>query len=203
MRPTFTLTYGLGYMLEMPPYAITGNDQQLVDVTGNPISIGDYLAERERAALDGQVYRSHSLGLRLPGTLGGLEVCLSVLTTAALARVVAAAWNPKFGDGILGKVFGHDDTVIRGGYSRIFGRLNGINQVGMPYRGVGVGQAIACIGASRIGQCLGPGGADPTTAFRIGADGMSAPMPALTQTLPQPVFPGVGSNRCGRRRQSD
>ena len=35
---------------------------------------------------------------------------------------------------------------------------------------------------------------DPTTAFRIGTDGMSAPLPRSRQTLAQPFFPGVGGN---------
>jgi len=53
---------------------------------------------------------------------------------------------------------------------------------------------VSCIGASRTGQCLGSAGVDPTTAFRIGTDGLSAPLPAVSQTLPQPFFPGVGGN---------
>ena len=34
----------------------------------------------------------------------------------------------------------------------------------------------------------------PTTAFRIGVDGLTAPLPAATPTLPQPYFPGVTQN---------
>jgi hypothetical protein len=41
---------------------------------------------------------------------------------------------------------------------------------------------------------LGNGGVDPTSAFRIGADGLTAPLPQVSQTLPQPYFPGVGGN---------
>src|SRR5262249_13022928 len=55
-------------------------------------------------------------------------------------------------------------------------------------------QPVSCIGASRTGQCLGNGGVDPTTAFRIGADGMTAPLPSISQTLAQPYFSGVGGN---------
>src|ERR1019366_4486432 len=58
----------------------------------------------------------------------------------------------------------------------------------------GLGQAVSCIGASKTGQCLGNGGVDPTTAFRIGTDGMSAPLPSVSQTLSQPYIPGVGGN---------
>ena len=77
---------------------------------------------------------------------------------------------------------------------RIFGRINGINIVQVPLQGTGIGQAVACIGASSSGQCLGSSGVDPTTAFRIGTDGMSAPLPAVDQVLAQPYFPGIGGN---------
>ena len=46
-------------------------------------------------------------------------------------------------------------------------------------------------GASSSGQCLGAGNVDPTNAFRIGADGLSAPLPVPSQTLAQPYYPGV------------
>jgi hypothetical protein len=35
---------------------------------------------------------------------------------------------------------------------------------------------------------------DPTTAFRIGSDGLSAPLPTVSQTLPQPYIPGFNGN---------
>src|SRR5437773_10479607 len=72
--------------------------------------------------------------------------------------------------------------------------MNGINLVQVPLQGTGIGQPVSCIGASRTGQCLGSAGVDPTTAFRIGIDGLTAPLPAVSQTLPQPFFPGVGGN---------
>jgi hypothetical protein len=84
MKPTFTLTYGMSYQIEMPPYEINGKQVQLVDQSGNAI--------RPRAAI---------------------------------------AWNPSADSGILGKLIGHGKTVIRGGYSRIYGRLNG-NLRGFP-----------------------------------------------------------------------
>jgi hypothetical protein len=112
----------------------------------------------------------------------------------------AAAWSPKFDGGILGKILGHNQTVIRGGYNRIYGRLNGVDLVLVPLLGTGLGQAVSCIGAvnaaNAIGgnQCLGTGGSTPTSAFRIGSDGMTAPLPTVSQTLPQPYFPGIGGN---------
>ncbi len=54
-------------------------------------------------------------------------------------------WNPHFdGDCISGKLFGHDGTVIRGGYARAYGRTNGVDQVLVPLLGVGLEQPVAC-----------------------------------------------------------
>src|SRR5581483_1490673 len=64
----------------------------------------------------------------------------------------------------------------------------------IPLLGVGLGQPVSCIGASSSGQCLGSGGVTPTTAFRIGTDGLTAPIPTPTSTLPQPSFPGTNGS---------
>ena len=104
------------------------------------------------------------------------------------------AWNPRFSDGVLGKVFGNGKTVLRGGYGRIFGRLNGVNLVLAPLLGPGLLQGVTCPGASANGQCLGSGNVDPSNAFRIGTDGLSAPLPPVSPTLPQPFYSGVGTN---------
>src|SRR5471030_2925804 len=111
-----------------------------------------------------------------------------------LSPRVSVAWNPKFSNGILGKVFGDGKTVIRGGYGQIYSRLNGVGLVLLPLLGVGLGQPVSCIGASSSGQCLGTGGVTPATAFRIGTDGLTAPVPPPSQTLPQPVFPGTNGD---------
>src|SRR3989441_6622388 len=44
------------------------------------------------------------------------------------------------------------------------------------------------------GQCLASGSVDVSSVFRIGPDGLTAPLPAATQTLPQPFLPGVLQN---------
>ena len=87
-------------------------------------------------------------------------------------------------------MLGDGKTVIRAGYGQIYSRLNGVGLVLLPLLGVGLGQPVACVGASSSGQCLGTGGVTPATAFRIGTDGLTAPVPAPSQTLPQPYFPG-------------
>jgi hypothetical protein len=203
MKPTFTLTYGLAYTLEMPPYELNGKQVGLTDQSGTPIVLTDFLAEKQKAALAGQVYdptvgfatiRNMSPSLKYPFDpfYGGLS------------PRIAAAWNPSFDSGLLGSVFGHGKTVIRGGYSRIYGRLNGVGLVLVPLLGTGLLQPVSCIGASATGQCLGNGGVDPITAFRIGADGLTAPLPTASPTLPQPYLPGVnGSAAAGDGSELD
>jgi hypothetical protein len=193
VRPKFTLSYGLNYMLEMPPYEISGKQVITVDDTGEPLHVPTYLAQKQAAALQGQVYNPQ-IGMALVrNAAGGLKYPYNTFY-GGLAPRIAAAWNPSFASGILGKIFGNGDTVIRGGYSRIYGRLNGVKLIMSLVNNPGVGQPINCLGASISGQCLGTNGTDPLTTFRIGTDGMTAPMPTLTTVLPQPYFPGVGAN---------
>jgi hypothetical protein len=193
IRPTFTLSYGFGYQVEMPPYELNGKQIALTDASGNAINLTGYLAARRAAALQGQVYNP-TLGFSAVRNVPQLGKYPYEPFYGGLSPRVAAAWNPNPDGGILGKVFGHGRTVLRGGYGRIFGRLNGADLVLWPLLGTGLGQAVSCIGASMAGQCLGNGGVDPTTAFRIGADGLAAPLPTVSQTLIQPYLPGIGGN---------
>ncbi|MGO9260823.1 MAG: carboxypeptidase-like regulatory domain-containing protein [Bryobacteraceae bacterium] len=43
-RPTFTVTYGLGWNLEMPPYELHGSQVELTDGSGNPIDTNSFIA---------------------------------------------------------------------------------------------------------------------------------------------------------------
>jgi hypothetical protein len=52
-KPSLTVTYGLGWNLEMPPYEIHGSQVELVDSSGNPIDTNGFIADREKAALAG------------------------------------------------------------------------------------------------------------------------------------------------------
>ena len=193
MKPTFTLTYGLGYLLEMPPYELNGKQVSLVDGNGNPIVASDYVAQRQRAALSGQVYQP-TIGFATVRNVGaGLKYPFNPYYGGFSPRV-SAAWSPKFGDGLLGKVFGNGKTVIRGGYGRIYGRLNGVALLLVPLLAPGPLQAVSCGGATMTGQCLGANNVDPTNVFRIGTDGLVAPFPTVSTNFPQPFNPAVGGN---------
>ena len=189
-KRNFTLTYGLGYQIEMPPTEAEGKQVLLLDqATGKQIDAAGYLNAKKAAALQGQVYNPN-MGF---ATINNAPLKPSYPYDpfyGGLSPRIAAAWNPSYSDGLLGKVFGSSRTVVRGGYSRVFGRLNGVAQVLNPLLGAGIAQPVSCIGASRTGQCLGSSSVDATSAFRIGADGLTAPLPSVGATLPQPYYPG-------------
>ena len=192
-RPSFTVTYGLGWNLEMPPYELSGQQVALVDSNNVPIVSADYIAQRKLAAAQGQVYNP-TIAYSLVHNVGtGLKYPYNPFY-AEFAPRASMAWNPHFSDGILGKILGNGKTVVRGGYGRIYGRLNGVDLVLVPLLGPGLLQGVTCQNPLSNGSCAGSGVADPTSAFRIGNDGLKAPLAAATPTLSQPFYPGVGSN---------
>ena len=70
MKPTFTLTYGLGWTLEMPPVEAQGKQITLVDINDKPIDTKAYLDARKAAALQGQVFNPE-VGFVLNGNVAG------------------------------------------------------------------------------------------------------------------------------------
>ncbi len=188
MKPSFTLTYGLGWTLEMPPVEINGKQIELVDQAGQQLSLNAYINSRKAAALQGQVYNPQ-VGFALVGNTGGGQKYPYNPFYGSFSPRVAAAWNPNISDGFLGKVFGGNKTVVRGGYSRVYGRLNGVDLVLVPLLGTGLIQAVQCRQNNMNGTCTGP--VSVANAFRVGTDGNNAPIPAASPTLPQPTFPGI------------
>jgi hypothetical protein len=64
----------------------------------------------------------------------------------------------------------------------------------VPLLGPGLLQGVVCQNPISNGTCAGTGVATPATAYRVGVDGLVAPLPAASPTLPQPFYPGVGTN---------
>jgi hypothetical protein len=200
IKPTLSLTYGLSYTLEMPPFEQGGKQVMLVDQGDNPIVFQDYMSQRKAAALKGQVYNP-VIGFATVKNVGQGRKYPYDPFYGGMSPRLSMAWNPHFNDGWMKSIFGDGNTVIRGGYSRIYGRLNGVDLVLVPLLGTGLMQGVACVGAVNAAgavngnQCLGSGGATAATAFRIGTDGLVAPLGgAPSATLPQPFFPGVGGS---------
>jgi hypothetical protein len=192
LKPSFTVSYGLGWTLEMPPTEEAGKQVVLVDDANNPIGTESYLAQRKNAAMQGGVYNP-VLGFALVGNVGkGLKYPYNPFYGSFSPRV-AAAWNPHFnGDSVFARLFRTKATVIRGGYGHQYGRLNGADLVAAPLLGVGLIQAVQCRQVFASGVC-GPNNPTASTAFRVGVDGTTAPLPAASPTLPQPAYPGINS----------
>jgi len=201
LKPTLTLTYGLGWTLEMPPVEATGKQVELVDDADEQIDTEAYLFQREKAALQGQVYNPE-VGFALVGNTGNHQKYPYDPFYGSFSPRIAVAWNPRFDSGMMNKLFGESSTVLRGGYSRIYGRLNGVDLVLAPLLGTGLIQPVECTIVLSTG--CGGGADNALTAFRLGPtgssssglggwDGLVAPLPAPTETLPQPVFPGINN----------
>ncbi|MGH9395010.1 MAG: carboxypeptidase regulatory-like domain-containing protein, partial [Terriglobales bacterium] len=197
--PSLTLSYGTGYTVEMPPNEAQGKQVELVDSAGNLVSTSDYLAATQRAALSGQNFNP-TLGFATVANVGGGLKYPYRPFYGGLSPRISAAWNPNISGGFLGAIFGGNKSVVRGGWSRIYGRLNGVDLVLVPLLGTGLGQPIACAMPLANNTCPGASAEDPAATFRIGPtatgwDGLVAPLgPAPTSTLPQPYFPGQLQN---------
>ena len=200
LKPTLTLSYGLGWTLEMPPVEKDGKQIVLVDSNNKPIDTMAYLNSREQAALAGQVYNP-DVGFTLVHNVAGHPKYPYDPYYKSFSPRVAAAWNPSFDSGLLGDVFGRNKTVVRGGYSILYGRLNGVGLVLVPLLGTGLIQAVQCFGPLMDGTCSG-GTGTPANAFRIGPtangfNGLVAPLPAASKTLSQPDYPGINEIAAG------
>jgi len=207
IKPSFTLTYGLGWTLEMPPTEAEGRQIELVGQNGQVIDGLAYLKQRETAALAGQVYNPE-LGFDLVGNTGSGQKYPYNPFYGSFSPRVAAAWNPNYSDGLLGKLFGAGKSVVRGGYSRVYGRLNGVDLVLVPLLGDGLIQAVQCtqnfMPATPGGTPFcGPNNPTVANAFRVGVDGNNAPIPAAAATLPQPTFPGFNAVAAGAAEALD
>ena len=194
VKPNLTLSYGLGWGLAMPPYELNGKQVLMVDASGNPIDIKGYLQNRSATALKGQVYNP-TIGFETINNIQGGKIKYPYDPFyGGFSPHVSLAWNPKFGGGFLDKIFGNGQTVIRGGYGRIYGRLNGVDLLLVPLLGPGLLQAVSCVTPTTAGTCAGSGGLAPATGYRIGVDGNNPVVPKATDTLPQPYFPGTTQN---------
>ena len=182
LKPSLSLTYGMGWTLEMPPTEKNGKQVLLVDQSNQPIDTESYLHQRQNAALQGQVFNP-TVGFALVGNVGNGRKYPYDPFYGGFSPRIALAWNPHFeSNSMFGKVFSHDGTVIRGGYSRIYGRLNGVDLVLVPLLGTGLIQPVQCVQPTISGTC-GGAGSNPSTAFRVGPtsagfDGLTAPIPA-------------------------
>jgi hypothetical protein len=180
MKPKFTLNYGIGYTIEMPPYETTGGFQTvMVDQQNHIVSGEQYFNNVKQAALIGQAY-APVLGFNTIRNVDGHSKYPYNPFYGGISPRIGAAWNFR------------KDTVVRGGYARIFGRINGVSPLLVPLLTPGLLQPATCSGPTNTGTCgTGSNPTTPLTAFRVGVDGVNAPLPLPSQNLPLPWYPGV------------
>ena len=201
IKPTVTLSYGLAWTLEMPPVETQGRQVELVDQANQIISVQSYLNTRKAQASQG-VNFNPQVGFTLVGNAAGGQKYPYNPYYGSFSPRLGVAWNPNYDSGILGSMLGHGKTVIRGGFSILYGRLNGVDLVLVPLLGTGLIQAVQCVGPTSGGACAGASGANPMNGFRIGPtasgfDGLTAPLTKPSPTLPQPDFPGINAAAAG------
>ncbi len=193
-RPSLTVNYGLGYAYERPPVEANGSIVTMVDAAGKQVTAGPYLAAKSAAAALGQSYNPE-IGFALVGNTanGGNKYPINPFH-GALSPRISLAWSPKVENKFLRPIMGESGTVIRGGYGRVYGRLNGVGLVLTTLLGPGLLQGVDC--QNQLSPITSTGGcgttSNDTTVFRLGAqaDGTSPAAPAATQYLPQPFYPG-------------
>jgi hypothetical protein len=201
-RPSLTVNYGLGYAIEKPPVESSGKQVSLVDGADRPVVAANYIAARANAAALGQVYNPE-LGFALVGNTanGGTKYPFTPFYKALSPRI-SAAWNPHFdAESPLGHIFGENATVVRGGYGRVYGRLNGVGLVLTTLLGPGLIQSVDCQNPLSNNTC-GSSSTD-TNNYRIGVDGTSAPLPAVSTNLPQPFYPGYNGSQTSSAQTLD
>ncbi len=174
-----TINYGLSYALEMPPQERNGNQVMLTDAAGNAIRVQQWLDSRYAAAAQGQVYNPE-IGFALVRNVLGNRKYPYDPYYGAISPRVSFAVNP-----------GGGGTVIRGGYGRLFGRINGDTQVLNPLLSPGLILATQCKYVQTNNTCNQTNFTD-TTAYRFGIDGTSPVLASAAPptTLPQPYHPG-------------
>jgi hypothetical protein len=190
IKPTLTLTYGLGYGWQTPPSELHGQQTfEINDSTGQILTAAGYIQAKDEAALNGQTYNP-TIGY-LPIKSSGRSAIWNTDYGDVSPRL-AVAWNPSYTDGMRGKLFGQGKTVLRAGFGIYYDRINNVQSVEIPQLGVGFAETLVLPtppcnlnGASAGSGCNAALGESNIGAsgFRVGVDG----------TLPVPTFPAVSS----------
>lgn len=189
IKPNFSLNYGVGYTVEMPAYNTNGGYQTvMVDQNNHILRAQDYLNSVKQAALQGNSY-APLIGFSIVDDVQDHSKYPYDPFYGGIAPRIGFAWNIM------------PDTVIRGGFADIYGRINGVNPILVPMLTPGLMQPATCSGPNNNGAnggCGTPG--NPTTplnSFRVGVDGVNAPLPAPSANLPQPWYPGFNDVATG------
>ncbi len=190
IKPSLTLTYGLGYGWQTPPTeAHRQQTFEIDDSTGQILTAAGYIQAKHQAALASQVFNP---------TIGYLPIKDSgrsgIWNTdyGDIAPRVSVAWNPSYKDGLLGNVFGQGKTVVRAGFGVYYDRINNVQSVEIPQLGVGFAQTLVLPAppCNQNAGATGPGCNAAAGATNIGASGFRV---GVDGDLPVPTVPAVSS----------
>ncbi len=200
IKPSLTLTYGIGYGWQTTPQELHGQQTLIANHdNGDSIINGlQYIQAKEAAAEAGEVYNPTLSYIPIRNS-GRSDV--SNVDYGDWAPRVSAAWNPSFSSGPLGRLFGDRKTVIRGGYGIAYDRVNTVQSVIIPMLGVGFAQTInlqtpLCnVNGTSVSGCnaavgVGSNGNPGLASFRVGIDG-TIPTPPLPAAVSSPIIPTI------------
>jgi hypothetical protein len=130
IKPNLTLTYGVRWSLFPPPWETNGLQ------TSPTFGLGTQFAQNVKNMKQGLGYTSEPpISFVLGGPANNGSGFYPFEKTDWSPRV-SIAYSPRFGGGLLKKIFGENDkTVIRAGFSRVYDRagfalLNTFDQIG-------------------------------------------------------------------------
>jgi hypothetical protein len=179
MKPSLTLTYGLQYLWHTPPVDVLGRQTVLAYKDSKElIDPKDYLRQKREAAEAGNIFNPDIayLTLKAAGRDGGFDI-----QRGSFAPRLSLAWQPGFDQGLFGRLFGARKTVVRGGYSLLYDRLNTVESVVVPMLGVGFTQTLSVAPRNSANQ-----------TFRAGIDGAIPVSANFAVTSPIVPAKGVG-----------
>ena len=186
--PSATLSFGLTWGVQLPPTERDRKQTLLADASTKQIyDAANYLNARQQAAQAGNVFNPQLA--YLPISMAGRKYPYNP-DWLNIGPRAAFAWSPRLTEGLPGMLFGSQRTVLRGGYSMTYDRINGISNVLTSILGAGFTDALTCRAPAMNGSCLGFGGTTPASAFRVGADGSAVPLPTLA-AVTSPIIPSV------------
>ena len=175
--PSLTMTYGLTYQLSQPPTEREGRQMVAVYAAdGRPVDPREYLRLKLEAA--------HAGGVHNPplawAPVSQLDQPVFRLDKNNFSPRVALAWNPEGGEGAFGRLVGDRRTVLRGGYSLLYDRINNPTFITIP--------TLGGPGFAQIVSLNAPAGSSGQV-FRAGVDG-PLPLPTIPAAS-APVAPSV------------
>jgi hypothetical protein len=185
-RPNLTITAGLNWGVQLVPHEQNGKEVVLTyAATDAVVDIQQYLQTRKAMLGSGQAYNPDFSLTPVNSLPTPFQGKMRVTAWTDIGPRIAAAWEVPFQN----KVFGNHQTVIRGGYALVWDRTSAVNEAFAPLMGGGLAQVDQCAGptarSSGLPLCGNVTGTNPSTAFRIGVDGASVPIPSpVAQSIP-------------------